>query len=111
MNKLLKIIDIEQLDIDYLQFTKYEVLSYEQIVKDIIVIKNPEYVYSKENYDHFMREYKEAVTKNELAIQALLLKYAPEYDNQKYSYNFRFDNNTLEIYEIVNKGACSCENK
>lgn len=103
-------VELPETECDYIEYLQYEVYSYKTILNDILIEKNPKYKYSKDNYDHFMNEYKEAVFKLELYMKEILMQYAPEYaNNLDYSYNVSFAECTLNIYKKEdNCLSCKC---
>lgn len=92
----IKSIMIESDDMDYMQFLYFERESYQRILGFILLEKSKGYKYSKENYEHFMNEYKEAHMKYSMASLALLEVYAPEYKGKK-EYNVIYDFETREM--------------
>lgn len=105
MNAVFKV-DLPTVDVDYIQYLQYEINSYKLIMSDILLEKNSKYKYSKENYEHFMSEFKNANAKLHLYMDEILNEYAPEYNNLRYSYDVSFAEGTLNIYE---NGPYSCK--
>lgn len=90
--KTIKVIRIDYNEMDYIQFLNFEMESYQKILGYILLEKTKGYEYSKENYEHFMDEYKEAHMKYSLAVLDLLDKYAPAYKGKdEYRVKFDFD--------------------
>ena len=76
----------------------------------ILLEKQQGYEYRKENYDHFMDEYKEAHIKYNLAFKNFLQYYAPEYlGNNDYTAEFDFENCEILIYETPKNNCNSCQ--
>lgn len=99
--ELIRVINIEEVDRDYLQFLQFEKDSYQNILSYILLEKTKGYEYSKENYEHFMNEYKEAHIKHEIAFDNLIENYAPEfYGSNEYFANVNFKLQTMEIYKV-----------
>lgn len=100
--KLIERVVLDQEDNDYLQYLQFEIDAYENILSRILINKNPKYEYSKENYTHFMNEYKEAIMKQKLCVSEILEKYGfQEYlGDKKYYYEFDFLYCILEIQEL-----------
>ena len=99
--EIVKVIEMETIDRDYIQFLNFELISYKSILSHILLEKTKGYSYSVENYKHFMNEYKEAEIKYNLAHMAFVRKYAPEYyGNLDYEVNYEFE--TREM--IIRKG-------
>lgn len=95
---------IEVEDMDYIQFLYFERESYQKILGFILLEKSKGYEYSKENYEHFMNEYKEAHMKYALATLDLLDKYVPKYKgNTEYDVIFDFDSCEMRIVKGVEK--------
>lgn len=86
-------------EIDYTQFCYFEMDSYQNILGYILLEKTKGYEYSKENYTHFMEEYKIARYKYYLNIQELLKRYAPNYlGKADYEVVFDFNKHIMSIY-------------
>jgi hypothetical protein len=93
-------VKLPTVDVDYIQYLQYEVNSYQLILNDILLEKNSKYKYSKENYEHFMNEFKNANMKLSLYMNEILDEYAPEYNNSlKYYYDVAFADGILNIFE------------
>lgn len=102
--------ELPNLEIDYIEYLYHEMISYKVILNDILIEKNPKYKYSKENYEHFMSEYKEALYKYELYMKGVIEEFAPEYyGNTDYTYDVSFLEGTLNIYKKEqNNSSCKC---
>lgn len=91
-----KRIRIDKTDRDYMQFLHFEKNSYQEILGFILLEKQKGYNYSKDNYEHFMNEFKEANYKWSVAFSSLIAQYAPEYHgNDDYIAEINFD--TCEV--------------
>lgn len=98
--ELIKIIRIEPLDRDYIQFLHFEMNSHKDILSFILLDKTKGYEYSKDNYNHFMNEYKEANIKYNLTMSEMVAKYASEfYGNSEYVASCNFENCEMTIYK------------
>lgn len=91
-------------EMDYMEFLNYELIAYNDILEDILLGRSPKYQYSKDNYDHFINEYKKTKQKYSTTLNNLLEIYAPEfYGKPNYYVFFRFDKTDLmEIYDNKN---------
>lgn len=113
---LIESVEIGTEDIDYLQFLQFEVDSYSAILERILINKNPKYEFSKDNYQHFMNEYKQARMKIGITSNEVLKKYGLEkyLGNSDYYYNFDFGYHLCQIYQLEpsdkNKGCGHCGN-
>lgn len=86
-------------EIDYTQFCYFEMDSYQYILGHILLEKTKGYEYSKENYKHFMEEFKLAKFKYFINMQELLKKYCPEYlSSTVHEIEFNFDKHIMSIY-------------
>lgn len=94
-------IPIDGMDRDYMQFIHFEKESYKEILSFILLEKRKGFEFSKDNYDHFMNEFKEANTKFHIAFNSLLLFYAPNYANDD-RYDAVFDFDACEL--VIKKG-------
>ena len=64
---------------------------------------------SKENYEHFMNEFKEATFKLDLYINDLIERYAPEFSNKsEYNFDISFTEGTLNFYKKGHNVSCKC---
>jgi predicted choloylglycine hydrolase len=105
---VVKEIELSVTEIDYIHFLHSEINAYKSIVEDIVLEKLKPYHFTSENYKHFMNEYKEALYKYDITVHELLKTYAVEFlGSSKHSIEFNFDDNTMKIIEIDNKG-CGC---
>lgn len=102
--------ELPDIEVDYLQYLHYEVSSYKLILSDILIEKNPKYKYSKENYEHFMSEYKEALMRLDLYMNEIVERYAPKYlGDSNYTYDVSFSECTLNIFKKEDKlSSCKC---
>lgn len=109
--EIIKRIEIDSVDRDYMQFLNFEKSTYKEIMSYILLEKQQQgYEYRKENYDHFMKEYKEAHIKYDLAFKSFLQHYAPEYlgDND-YIAEFDFENCEILIYKDPKNNCNHCQ--
>jgi spore coat polysaccharide biosynthesis protein SpsF (cytidylyltransferase family) len=91
-------IKVDSYDLDYMQFLHFEKATYQEILGFILLEKQKGYSYSKENYEHFMNEYKETSMKWTLTFNTLVEKYAPEYyKDTSCDAQFDFDSKELII--------------
>lgn len=92
-------------DRDYMQFLHFERESYKEVLSFILLEKRKGYEFSKDNYEHFMNEYKEAHIKFGIAFDNMLKTYAPEYlGNDNYRAQFDFENCEMVIISNNSKG-------
>lgn len=110
MKKELRTYPVNEEVMDYLQFLHFDILSYEHIIKNILLTHkdNLDYVYNKEIFDHFMELYKECMRKYEITKKEILLSILDEEDKG----TFEFDFNYYCIREVNeegedNDGGCS----
>lgn len=82
MDELLRI-KISVNDRDYMQFLHFEKNAYQEILGFILLEKQKGYEYSKDNYEHFMNEFKEITYKWNLNFNSLIKQYAPDFHNNK----------------------------
>ena len=95
----LKIYQIEQEDMDYMQYINFIKEAYKNILGFVLLEKNKGYEYSKENYEYFMNEYKDAFIKYEFMINNLVKKYAPEHFGRiDHTVTFDFEACEMIIY-------------
>ena len=92
-------------DRDYMQFLHFEKESYKEVLSFILLEKRKGYEFSKDNYEHFMNEYKEAHVKFGIAFDSMLKIYAPDYvGNQNCTAQFDFENCEMVIISNNPKG-------
>lgn len=102
-------INLPGTEVDYIQYLQYEVNAYKLILSDVLIKKDPKYEYSKENYEHFMNEFKEATFKLDLYINDLIERYAPEFSNKsEYNFDISFTEGTLNFYKKGYNVSCKC---
>ena len=87
---------------DYIEFLHFEKESYKEILSFVLLEKRKGYEFSKENYDHFMNEYKEAHVKFGIAFNNMLQIYVPQYAGDD-NYRVQFDFENCEIVVKYNK--------
>lgn len=93
-----KRIPIDGIDRDYMQFLHFEKESYKEILSFILLEKRKGFEFSKDNYNHFMNEFKDANFKFQIAFNSILLYYASDYyGNDEYTAVFDFDTCELVI--------------
>lgn len=110
----IKVLNLEEGLLDYIEFLNYNVEAYKKILTEIITKtdKNGRCLYSLENYRHFMNEYKEAFQEYGIVTRQIMIDHAPEYiDDDNYELFFDFSNKEAKIQrkEIsCQTGGCSC---
>lgn len=98
-------VPMDEMDKDYMQFLHFERESYKDVLSFILLEKRKGYEFSKENYEHFMSEYREANIKFGIAFNNMLLNYAPDYvGNDDYRAQFDFENCEMVILLNNQKG-------
>jgi hypothetical protein len=100
--KIIKTIELPEDIMNYVQFLHFNKESYKEIMSHILLLRSKrEYEFSKENYEYFMDEYREAHMKFNQMFNSLLKDYAPEYyGNNDYRVTFDFDELTMNISQI-----------
>lgn len=102
-------VPMDEVDRDYMQFLHFERESYKDVLSYILLEKQKGYEFSKENYEHFMSEYREANLKFGIAFNNMLEIYAPQYiGNNDYTAQFDFSNCAMVIVENANNSCSSC---
>lgn len=101
MAKVLASFQLDPKDSDYMEFLHFEWESNKEILSYILLIRD-EYSlsYSKENYEHFMKQYQESRYKYNLSLNDLLARLCPEYAYKRdCDYEINFREGTLTIIE------------
>lgn len=97
-------------DMDYAEYCYFNMSAYQELLTYVLLIRD-EYnaEYSKENYEHFLKEYKESRQKYYLCLRNLLSNYAPSFlYSQIHDIELNFEELKLNIY-LKNGDPCSCD--
>lgn len=98
--QIITTITMEAVDRDYLQYLYFEHTSYKEVLSYILLEKMKGYEFSKDNYEHFMNEFKEAKMKYDMVVLEFVDKYAPEfYGNSNYLVDYNFEDCEMIIYK------------
>lgn len=100
--KLVETINLDPIDVNYLEYCHFEWESYKELLSYILLIRD-EYSleYSKDNYDYFMSEYKESKIKYNLKLRDIINSHCPMYQGSlRHDFKINFEEYTLEIYEV-----------
>lgn len=87
-------------DIDYTEYCYFNMNAYKELLTYIILIRDRYNTsYSIDNYNHFMREYKDAMQGYQICVRNLLGTYAPEFvGSQLHDVVINFEEMTMNIY-------------
>lgn len=102
MKKPIKVFQLDSNDSSYMEYLHFEWESHKELLSYILLIRDTYSLsYTKENYEHFMKNYQDARLKYHLSLSDLISRICPQYLNDvNYEYTINFKEETLEIYKV-----------